>query len=290
MPPTSPESLTPAAAAPVADLADALSTAETSRAASASASASVSEPVSEPVAAPVSANPAAVGIAILAKAPLPGYAKTRLVPLLGPAGAAALQDWLTARAVTTALAAATGPVTLWAAPDTTHPAFGRHAGRVDLRPQPAGDLGQRMLAAVAAATTPAGTLVIGTDCPALSADHLQQAAAALQTHDATLIPAEDGGYVLIGLRRAVPEVFAGVDWSTPRVLAQTRQRLAAAGLDVFEFSPLWDVDRSADYERLCARHPELAAQLATQLATPMAPPAGPMPAARPDSRLSTEAP
>jgi glycosyltransferase A (GT-A) superfamily protein (DUF2064 family) len=92
-------------------------------------------------------------------------------------------------------------------------------------------------------------LIVGTDCPALTPAHLQQAADALQTHDAVLIPAEDGGYVLIGLRRALPEVFRRVDWSTPRVLAQTRERLSAVGALWAELPTLWDVDEPQDWAR-----------------------------------------
>jgi glycosyltransferase A (GT-A) superfamily protein (DUF2064 family) len=79
----------------------------------------------------------------------------------------------------------------------------------------------------------------------------------LATHDAVVAPAEDGGYVLIGVRRAIPEVFANIDWSTDRVMAQTRQRLAGIGSSWFEFSPFWDVDRSTDFERLLPLFPEL---------------------------------
>jgi rSAM/selenodomain-associated transferase 1 len=198
-------------------------------------------------------------IAILAKAPLPGLAKTRLMPLLGAAGAAALQGWLLRRTVATALAAELGPVTLWCTPDIDHAAFAacRTLGPLVLRQQVDGDLGARMLAAVAA-NTGGGTLVIGTDCPRLDRERLRQAAASLATHDASLIPAEDGGYVLIGLRRAAPAVFAGVDWSTPQVMAQTRQRLHALGWRWHELAPLWDVDHPADFARLLATLPEAA--------------------------------
>ena len=92
-------------------------------------------------------------------------------------------------------------------------------------------------------------LIVGTDCPVLTVDHLQQAADVLQTQDAVLIPAEDGGYVLIGLRRALPEVFDGVEWSTPQVLAQTQARLRAAGASWQELPTLWDVDEPADWAR-----------------------------------------
>ena len=150
----------------------------------------------------MAADPAApVAIAILAKAPIPGFAKTRLIPALGDAGAATLQARLTERAVATAMAADTGPVTLWAAPDQGHPSFAQLAERfaLALACQHDGDLGDRMLAALAGADGPA--LVIGTDCPALTAGHLRAAADVLRAGaDAVLIPAEDGGYVLIGAR------------------------------------------------------------------------------------------
>jgi len=200
-----------------------------------------------------------VAVAILAKAPVPGYAKTRLIPVLGADGAAALQAAMLKRTLATALAAGIGPVTLWCAPDRSHPAFAEAAAQgVALAEQPAGDIGQRMKAAMAAAVTPGGVIVIGTDCPALTPAHLRQAATALAEQDAVVIPAEDGGYVLLGLRQANAAVFSGVAWSTPQVMAQTRARLAAAGLRHAEFSPLFDVDRSSDLPRLYALMPDLA--------------------------------
>ena len=200
-----------------------------------------------------------VAVAILAKAPVPGYAKTRLIPALGADGAAALQAAMLKRTLATALAAGIGPVTLWCVPDRSHPAFAEAAAQgVALAEQPAGDIGQRMQTAMAAATTSGGIIVIGTDCPALTPGHLRQAATALAEQDAVVIPAEDGGYVLLGLRQANAAVFAGVAWSTPQVMAQTRARLAAAGLRHAEFSPLFDVDRSSDLPRLYALMPDLA--------------------------------
>jgi rSAM/selenodomain-associated transferase 1 len=200
----------------------------------------------------------AVTVAILAKAPIPGLAKTRLIPTIGAHAAAVLQERLTERTVESALAAAIGPVTLWCAPDPSHPAFrdlvARHA--VTLKRQPAGDLGARMLAAIAAANGPA--LVIGTDCPAFTAENLRAAAMALRDHDVVLIPAEDGGYVLIGASAAHPQLFAGIAWGTGTVLAETRGRIAALGLKASELPALWDVDTASDLARFEREHPELA--------------------------------
>jgi rSAM/selenodomain-associated transferase 1 len=198
---------------------------------------------------PVTGEP--VAVAVLAKAPVAGLAKTRLAPILGNDGAAALQERLTAHAVATACAAAIGPVTLWAMPDASHPSFRRLAQRhpIALAAQPDGDLGARMLAAFVAAYRPA--LVIGADCPALTPAHLTTAAEHLRDGiDAVLIPAEDGGYVLIGLRQPQPGLFDGIIWSTASVAAETRRRLARLGLSWREPARLWDLDRPEDLARL----------------------------------------
>ena len=197
---------------------------------------------------------AGAAVAVMAKAPVPGLAKTRLMPLLGALGAARAQRGFALRALATVRHAATGPLTVWCAPDAQHRFFrslqARHG--VTCRPQPAGDLGQRMTAAMQAhfqQRPQLPLLIIGTDCPVLTPAHLQQAADALQTRDAVLIPAEDGGYVLIGLAKPLPPVFERVDWSTDRVLAQTRERLQEAGAAWQELPALWDVDEPADWQR-----------------------------------------
>jgi rSAM/selenodomain-associated transferase 2/rSAM/selenodomain-associated transferase 1 len=194
-------------------------------------------------------------VVVMAKAPVAGLAKTRLMPALGAAGAARAQRSLALRTLRTVREAAVGPLTVWCAPDAAHRFFRmlqRHHGVVCLA-QPAGDLGHRMASAMQAhfQRHPGQPLIIvGTDCPALTPAHLQQAADALQGNDAVLIPAEDGGYVLIGLARPLPVVFERVDWSTDRVLAQTRERLNEAGATWQELPTLWDVDEPADWERL----------------------------------------
>jgi rSAM/selenodomain-associated transferase 1 len=204
------------------------------------------------------ANARSIAIAILAKAPIPGLTKTRLIPSIGAHAAAILQERLTERTVATALAAAVGPVMLWCAPDPSHPSFRelvtRHA--VTLKRQPAGDLGARMLAAMVTGGRP--TLVIGSDCPAFTAENLRAAANALHDADVVLIPAEDGGYVLIGARAAHPQLFAGIAWGTSTVLAETRVCIAALGLKTVELEPLWDLDTEYDLARFEREHPELA--------------------------------
>jgi rSAM/selenodomain-associated transferase 1 len=190
-----------------------------------------------------------VAVAVLAKAPIPGFAKTRLIPALGAEGAAALQARLIERAVETA--AAIGPVTLWVTPDEKHPLFRKLSERTTLARQPEGDLGARMLAAVAATRGP--VLVTGTDCPALTPDHLRAAAGALRDGiDVVVIPVEDGGYAMIGMKEPHAGIFTGMTWSAPTVMAETRRRLVRLGLSWREPARLWDLDRPEDLDRLKA--------------------------------------
>lgn len=194
-----------------------------------------------------------VRVVVMAKAPVPGFAKTRLVPALGAAGAARLAARLLDHALAQARAADLGPLTLCCAPDASHPAFVAQAaaGGVVLTRQGEGDLGARMRRAFEQAFTQADrVLLIGTDAPALDAACLRQASLALAQADAVLVPAADGGYALIGLRRLPPRLFEAMPWSTDAVLALTRERLAEAGLRHVELAPLHDIDRPVDLVHL----------------------------------------
>lgn len=198
-------------------------------------------------------------LAVLSKAPVPGQVKTRLIPELGAERAATLQDWLLRRSVATALEADIGPVTLWCAPDLLHPAFQRyqHTSNISLHRQPAGDLGHRIFSALASAPPNQGVLIIGTDCPTLTAEMIRQAAAELAGNDAVLIPAEDGGYVLIGMKTTSERPFTEIDWGTDQVARQTRAAFSQMGWRWAEPRTLWDVDRFADFQRLCILAPEI---------------------------------
>jgi rSAM/selenodomain-associated transferase 1 len=193
-----------------------------------------------------------VQVAVFAKAPIAGLAKTRLVPALGSVGAARLQRTFTRHAASVAQAAGLGAVTLWCAPDAGHRFFramARTAGLTCLA-QPGGDLGQRMHTAFAFHCAQGPLLLTGTDCPILKPEHLRQAARALLGgDDAVFFPAEDGGYVLVGLREPQPALFGGMAWSTAGVMAETRRRAMAMGLRVRELETLWDVDTPADFRR-----------------------------------------
>lgn len=187
-------------------------------------------------------------VAVMARAPVPGQAKTRLIPHLGAAGAARLQAALTAQALQRASASG-AEVVLWVAGDSgpLAPLAQRHGAA--LHEQPSGDLGVRMLAAVAHAHA-AGRrcVVIGTDCPAQRPGDLQRAGALLDDHDVVLQPALDGGYVLIALRAPRAALFEGISWGGPMVLGQTRQRVQSLSLRCVELQPLPDLDDAQDLQ------------------------------------------
>jgi rSAM/selenodomain-associated transferase 1 len=191
---------------------------------------------------------------VFARAPTPGRVKTRLAPLLGAKGAARLHERMVERTLSTALAAGYGEVELHCSPGAGNIFFRDMQRRfgVRLRPQGRGDVGERMYRALARALRrhPYAVL-IGSDCPALRPSDLRAALRALRAGaDAVLSPAEDGGYPLIGLRRASRRLFDGVPWGSGRVLEQTRRRLARLGWRWRELRTLWDVDRPEDVARL----------------------------------------
>jgi len=198
-------------------------------------------------------------ILVFARAPVPGRAKTRLIPVLGARGAAELHRRLVQRTVTTAVRSRLAPVELWCAPDCSHPALVEMAALgVALHPQTGADLGERMQNALDSALARADRAVlVGSDCPAMTGGYLAQALAALARHDAVIGPAEDGGYVLAGTRIRRMVLGRGVAWGTPRVLEQTRSLFRAQGVDWCELPRLWDVDREGDLERLRVLAPGL---------------------------------
>ena len=170
---------------------------------------------------------------IFARFPVPGRAKTRLIPALGDAEAARLQDVLTRHTLEQAAALAARRRVEIEVRFTGGPAGAmraRYGGGFVYTDQGDGDLGVRLARAAGdadAAGRPA--VIIGTDCPGLTTGDLDAAFDALADHDVVLGPALDGGYYLLGLRRFCPDLFAGIPWSTPQVLSLTRQAAQAQG-------------------------------------------------------------
>lgn len=199
----------------------------------------------------------APALVVFAKAPVPGTVKTRLAQVVGEARATRVYCDLLATTMAHAhLAWRMGKVSrieLWGAPDAEHPLLRGIAGAFGATRyrQQGHDLGARMAHALADALRRApGALVIGTDCPVLDPQRIGAAAAALATHDTVLVPAEDGGYVLVGASR--PVTFDDVRWSTPHALADTVATFARAGLRHAILPSAWDVDTAEDLARFDA--------------------------------------
>jgi rSAM/selenodomain-associated transferase 1 len=198
---------------------------------------------------------------VFAKAPVPGQAKTRLIPALGQAGAAELHARLVRHTLNHAVAAGAGPVTLYCTPDDQHPFFAECARNfgVKLQAQQGDNLGQRMEHALACSLQAfRHVLLIGTDCPALGSAALRDAAHQLNKHaPIVFVPTQDGGYALVGVRDMVPPIFDGIAWGGAAVMAQTRARLQAQSMRWQELPFHADVDTPRDLSRLKQTHPAL---------------------------------
>lgn len=191
---------------------------------------------------------------VFAKAPIPGQVKTRLIPSMGATAAASLHEKLVFHSLETVKNSGLGPVEVWCTPSEEHPFFKLCAEKFQLRlrKQTEGDIGKRMAYAFdhTLGKVPSA-LLIGTDCPSLTQDDLKEAVEALaQGMDAVIGPAEDGGYVLLGLHRFAPELFAGISWGADLVFEETRERLRGLGWQWHELKERWDVDRLEDVKRL----------------------------------------
>lgn len=226
-------------------------------------------------------SPLRVRLVVIAKAPVPGQAKTRMAPALGLEGAARLAEALLADALARvtrlqamadaaakAVAAAEveagnhAPpvpmlsVELCLSPSPSDPVWQAHLpsnGHWHLADQGSGDLGNRMgCASQRASAAGEAVVLVGTDCPLLSPELMWQAIAALTHHEAALVPAADGGYVLLGLRLHHDEVFVDMPWSTDAVAGLTLSRLAAKGCKVWLGPTLPDVDEPPDLVALPA--------------------------------------
>jgi len=188
---------------------------------------------------------------IFTRYPEPGMTKTRLIPVLGPEGAADLHRrmgehtmaWArflqTHSPVSVEVRFAGGDENLlrqWLGPDFLYHDQGR------------GDLGERMARAIADSFQSGGerVVLVGTDCPGLTGVLVQRALELLKSNDLVLGPASDGGYYLIGVRRIVPQLFSEILWGTSEVLEKTLRIADKMQLRVFLLEPLDDVDRPED--------------------------------------------
>jgi uncharacterized protein len=188
---------------------------------------------------------------LFARYPLPGSAKTRLIPALGAEGAAALHRRLVLRTLRTANRACRAVLANLEVRSEggTEQAMSHWLGdSVRFLPQGSGDLGERMAGAFDESfrTGSTATVIIGSDCPDLSADVIAAGFARLTAAPAVLGPARDGGYYLIGLSRPMPELFRGIPWGTDRVLADSLAVLQRQGCKPALLNHLEDIDRPED--------------------------------------------
>lgn len=189
-----------------------------------------------------------IRIVIFAKAPRPGLAKTRLIPALGATGAAALAEQMLMQTVAQAQRAQLGCVELCCTP-LDDPAWRELnlPGSLALTEQGSGALGERMARACQRVLdTMESVLLIGTDCPGLTAERLCEVAEVLRTSDAVMVPAVDGGYVALGLNQFDPRVFADIPWSTGEVAAQTLARFRHLGWKYCVLAAEHDIDEPND--------------------------------------------
>ena len=195
-------------------------------------------------------------IAVFCKAPVAGNVKTRLIPEFGAERAKNIYLQLAERTLSTARLACEAygaSASLWVADDIEDDSVQRWSrdNAFPIYQQIGVDLGARMLHCL---LTMHGenerVLLIGTDCPAFNAEHLQRAAAKLSPEcNWVFTPADDGGYVLVGSNAPRAEVFANITWSTSEVMTQTRAALSQANLRWAELETLWDVDVAEDVLR-----------------------------------------
>ena len=198
-------------------------------------------------------------ILLFVKFPEPGKVKTRLAATVGPDAATEIYRQLVAEVcarlpeegeevmVMFAPAVQRSETEAWLRPQINGP--------VSFVPQSDGDLGRRLDVAFADAFSSGcqQVLAIGSDCIELTPEIFREAWAALETNDVVLGSVSDGGYYLIGLKAAHPEVFSGIAWSTDAVLAQTERAAAASRLSVYRLPALHDVDTEDDWRRAQSR-------------------------------------
>ncbi len=202
-------------------------------------------------------------LAIFTRYPQAGKTKTRLIPTLGEEGAADLQRRMTFHTLQQARKWSDGKLN--AITVFTHGgdknSFSGWLGRDLVYVQQAGEnLGQRMLEAFRASFQRGAerVVIIGTDCPGITKDHLKRAFREITQNTVVLGPARDGGYYLIGCGRVIPELFQNIPWGTSGVLNDTVYRAFHMGLSVHLLGLLDDVDRPEDlgvWNRICSEKP-----------------------------------
>ena len=189
-------------------------------------------------------------VIVFSKAPQPGQVKTRLIPELGAQQACQIHQQLLEYVIKNVSSIKDADVDLHCSPDTSHNFFQylKAQYRLVLDTQVEGDLGKRMYSAIKSRLHEYKKVVlIGSDCPLINTDYIKIAFDELNRSDVVLGPAEDGGYVLVGMKKPRSDIFTDIDWGSERVLQQTIEKIQP-DIPVL-LDTLWDVDRAEDVER-----------------------------------------
>lgn len=187
---------------------------------------------------------------VFAKAPVEAQCKTRLIPLLGESGATEFYKDLLQHCLHTVSRLEHTDIALYVTPHTQHPLLQKLAANYStaLQLQRGKDLGERMQHAMQQELqTYQRVVLIGSDCPGITPDYLEQAFAALQYSDLVIGPATDGGYVLIGGQRISPAIFANTHWGSDQVLKQCLCNIHDAGYSHQSLPPQQDIDTPEDF-------------------------------------------
>ena len=192
-------------------------------------------------------------ILLFAKAPVEGQVNTRLIPDIGKQAATQLQHELIEQRLSILTGSSLAAVELHCLPNTSHQCFleAEQSYPLTLLNQVGDDLGERMCNALTVALQKYRfCILLGTDAPALDAEAIAMAIAHLRAGDPVVfVPAEDGGYVLLGLSEVHRFLFEGISWGSENVMQQSRHALVANGVDYRELDTCWDIDRVEDYQR-----------------------------------------
>jgi len=193
---------------------------------------------------------------VMTKSPEQGKVKTRMQSRLSQQQCVDLHIALTRYALFQWAEANIGAIELWVGGniELCHQqlSLDQHFPALPVYPQSSGDLGERMLYAVSQHCLPSGAsstqsvILVGTDCPWITEDYLNQAANGLLEHDVVIGPAKDGGYVLLAMKNCHIGLFEDIEWGSDRVFSQTMSKVATLGLSCLQLEALSDIDIPRD--------------------------------------------
>ena len=195
-----------------------------------------------------------IRLIMMTRAPVAGQVKSRLAKSIGNRRAAAVYRNMMQAQISKLLAANICPLELHVCPQVRHPFFiaMRRGGVVRVERQQGNNLGSQMHHAIRSGLQRAeAVILIGADVPGISVEQIEQVCTLLSSRDELIImPADDGGYGLLGMRKVDAGLFRAVHWGTQRVCKQTLRRATQLGINYRLFSSCYDIDYQRDLARL----------------------------------------